>query len=386
MTKVSENLRQRRNNIKAERAAAVLGNLNGCSSVSMDILQSWQRCEKVMASSLNPVMKEGLPCVQALWEASLLRVAMRQEKSGIIDLADESQVAVAISDASGRLLWSYSSLDMQQQSEELNFQKGACWGELDSGSNAIGLAIELNRAVSVFSLEHYLFCMQDCVSYAAPLIFPQTGECLGVLGMLACWDKYTPLGLLAVKQVASSIEKNLAITDNFEGLEVHMLGQSRVRLNGELVRFSPRQLEILCLLVLNPDGVTLGELHAKLYGDAKVSLGALKADISNLRILLGGQIGSRPYRLTLPVYADFIDVFVSLAEKRSHDAIALYRGVLLPLSESPEIIEWNHCIEVAVSDAIDSCGASVELLAKKLSNGHSGTEVIRNCLLEGASK
>ena len=52
-----------------------------------------------------------------------------------------------------------------------------------------------------------------------------------------------------------------------------------------------------------PRGAVLEHLHALLYGDESVTLSTLKAEVSHLRAL-GGQLSSRPYRLTLPVRID----------------------------------------------------------------------------------
>jgi DNA-binding winged helix-turn-helix (wHTH) protein len=72
-----------------------------------------------------------------------------------------------------------------------------------------------------------------------------------------------------------------------------------VYLDGTRLRLTRRQTEILALLALNPDGLDLGELHARLYGDRPVSLGTLKTEVSQLRALLGGHLESRPYRIAL---------------------------------------------------------------------------------------
>jgi hypothetical protein len=51
------------------------------------------------------------------------------------------------------------------------------------------------------------------------------------------------------------------------------------------------------LLALSPGGLDLGELHARLYGDRPVSPGTLKAEMPQLRAVLGGRLTSRPYRI-----------------------------------------------------------------------------------------
>ena len=68
---------------------------------------------------------------------------------------------------------------------------------------------------------------------------------------------------------------------------------------------TPRQIEILTILALCPQGMTLDTLHQALYGERKVSVGTLKAEMSQLRDLLGGMLGSRPYRILAHIEVDF---------------------------------------------------------------------------------
>ncbi len=69
---------------------------------------------------------------------------------------------------------------------------------------------------------------------------------------------------------------------------------------------TPRQIEILTILALCPQGLSLDTLHQALYGERKVSMGTLKAEMSQLRDVLGGMLRSRPYRLLAHVEADFL--------------------------------------------------------------------------------
>ena len=58
---------------------------------------------------------------------------------------------------------------------------------------------------------------------------------------------------------------------------------------------------MLALLALHPEGLSLEQLHALVYGDQAVTFSTLKAEVSHLRSALGGQLASRPYRLPMPV-------------------------------------------------------------------------------------
>lgn len=128
-------------------------------------------------------------------------------------------------------------------------------------------------------------------------------------------------------------------------LQLNLCGSPRVTLNGAPLKLSPRRLE---LLALHPNGLDLDALHAHLYGDRRVSFSTRKAELSGLRGLLGGGLASRPYRLTPGVAFDALTVQEQLAEGNLEDALALYRGPLLPDSSSPTINEWRDFLAHAL--------------------------------------
>jgi hypothetical protein len=115
---------------------------------------------------------------------------------------------------------------------------------------------------------------------------------------------------------------------------------------------SRRQLEILALLALHPDGLSLTALHAKLYGDRPVSLATLKAEVSHLRTLLGGTVTSRIYRITVPLHCDASDVPRLLRTGRVQDAVAAYGGELLAGTDAPGLTEYGNYVAVAVREAL----------------------------------
>lgn len=131
-----------------------------------------------------------------------------------------------------------------------------------------------------------------------------------------------------------------------------MLGHSEVHLGHRPAGVTRRQLELLAVLSLQPEGLTLGEVTGLVYGDHAVTASTVKAELSHLRNLIGGRIGSRPYRLLGPVDGDVRGLLDALAAGRLSRAMGLYRGSLLPFSESPEIDMRRQHLDVAVRDAM----------------------------------
>ncbi|WP_200851190.1 hypothetical protein, partial [Klebsiella pneumoniae] len=104
-----------------------------------------------------------------------------------------------------------------------------------------------------------------------------------------------------------------------------------------------------------------------LYGERKVSMGTLKAEMSQLRDILGGLLGSRPYRLLVHVEADFLQAEQALDAGYVASALQLYTGVFLAKTESPFLCAWRDCLESRLSDAIFKT-QETDLLLKHLAH------------------
>lgn len=108
-------------------------------------------------------------------------------------------------------------------------------------------------------------------------------------------------------------------------------------MDGREFQLTLRHAEILTLLALNPKGLTAEQLAWSLYGEFGNPVTA-RAEIHRLRAQLGTTvIRTRPYCLETEIDADFINLRKPLRERRVRDAVALWRGPLLPRSTAPGI-------------------------------------------------
>jgi hypothetical protein len=253
---------------------------------------------------------------------------------------------------------------MRRRAEKVNFVPGGRWDEKSVGTNALDLALRLDRAATVYSAEHFASCVHDWVCWAAPVHDPRTGRQLGVLDLSTTWDRAHPIGLATAGALAKLVEREIqpgtaamtapAPDDGARRavLELRLLGAASAQLNARRLRLTRRQLEILTLLALSSDGLDLGELHAQLYGDRPVSKSTLKAEMSVLRAALGGRLTSRPYRIDAPVGCDVSDVLDLLRSGDVAGAVEKYRGELLGWSDSPAIAEYRDFVSAAVRTAL----------------------------------
>jgi hypothetical protein len=264
-------------------------------------------------------------------------------------------------------LWTLGGRVMRPIAEKVNFVPGGRWDEASVGTNALDLALRLDAAATVYSAEHFSSCVHGWVCWAAPVHDPGSGRQLGVLDLSSTWDRAGRLGLAAAGALARLLQRQIppdraAAACRGQGqpapgpavLDLRLLGRPGAWLNDTRLPVTPRQAEILALLAVNPNGLTLGELHAGLYGDRGVSPATLKAEVCKLRAALGGRLTSRPYRLDLQVRSDVSDVLGRLRAGDVAGAAAAYGGELLPRSESPALAEYRHFVTVALRTALQA--------------------------------
>jgi hypothetical protein len=203
--------------------------------------------------------------------------------------------------------------------------------------------------------------VHNWVCWAAPVNDPVTGAQLGVIDLSTTWERTHPIGLATARVLARLIETAMPVSamhptlhqaDGPTGLQLRLLGNAEATLDGSRLLLNRRQTEVLAILALHPDGLSLDRLHALVYGDQPVTLSTLKAEVSHLRAALGGQLASRPYRLTLPVVTDIDDVLDALRRGDAAAAIDCYGGDLLPGTESPALVELGEYVAVAMREAL----------------------------------
>lgn len=316
--------------------------------LGQSILHSWKR------STLAEIPKDrsAAPIIDNLTEKeTALQHALNYCSEELKHIAKQSSMVVAVADTSSTIIWSASSRQMRRAAETVHFIEGGQWCEKLVGTNALALSLKTQQSSCVFSNEHYMSSVHDWVCYATPIIDPYSKHILGVIDLSTTWKNHNSLGLLAAERCASIIQTAL-LEYQRQQLYIRAFGMPQVRFNGKVLILTPRQIEILTILALCPQGLTLDTLHQALYGERKVSMGTLKAEMSQLRDLLGGMLGSRPYRILAHIEADFLQAEQALDSAYIETALKLCSGVMLAKTESPFLCAWRDCMESRLSDAI----------------------------------
>ncbi|MFI2351584.1 GAF domain-containing protein [Streptomyces sp. NPDC019443] len=276
--------------------------------------------------------------------------------------AMDGEHLVAVCDAHGRLLWVEGPDATRRKADRMNFVPGARWAEAVAGTNAPGTAITVDRPVQVFAAEHFRRPVQAWTCAAAPIHDPATGRLLGAVDITGGNRLAHPHSLAFVGAVARAAESQLALLAPPPAtgrVQLSALGRDEALLmaGGRKVRLSRRHSEILVVLAHRPEGVGGDELLMELYEDESVTPVTLRAELSRLRGLLGPELlRSRPYRLAVPVDADFGTVARRLASGAVTGALSAYAGPLLPASQAPAVARLRRRLEDQLRAALIARG------------------------------
>lgn len=366
-------LSQQRQFIERIRLQSSLS-LSHADQLKQSIASSWQR-------SLHaniPSDRIAAPLATTIPTSSLLQRALQHCQEELKHIALQSSMVMAIADMGSTIIWTSASSVMQNEAEKVHFIEGGQWQEEMVGTNALALSLKTGQSSSVFSVEHYMHSLANWVCYATPIIDPISQHIIGVIDLSTTWEHHNPLGLLAVERCAAILHSALKdIQKQF--IFIQTFTTPKVIFNGKSVVLTPRQIEILTILALCPKGMSLDNLHHALYGERKVTLGTLKAEMSQLREILGGLLGSRPYRLLTQVDADFLHVEHALDAGYIESALNCYTGVFLSKTESPFLCAWRDCLESRLSEAIFK-NQHVDRLLKHLAHFPDAVDAVERLL------
>ena len=330
--------------------------------VRPEILHSWTRSEAAVPTDVTQAPLADETETAACWRGSPLQTAVERVEDELRRTAEDGDLVLAVTDAQTRILWTYGGRVMRRKAETVNFVAGGRWDDQSVGTNALDLANRLAAPAMVFSAEHYAPIVHNWVCWAAPVHDPVTGAQLGVIDLSTTWDRTHPIGLATARVLARLIETAMPVSAHHPtasadegtepGLVMRLLGTAETWLDGQRLLLNRRQTEVLALLAMHPEGLSLEHLHALVYGDQAVTLSTLKAEVSHLRSALGGQLSSRPYRLQMPTSTDVDLVLGLLRRGRVAAAVDAYGGDLLPGTNSPALTELAEYVAVAVREAL----------------------------------
>ena len=290
-------------------------------------------------------------------------------RSLMLDEVSDSGVVVALTDDVGRLLWVEGDHKARDQAGDINFVEGALWAEQVAGTNAPGLALEVDHGVQIFGAEHFAVRVQDWNCVAAPVHDPVTGAVIGVIDVTGGERVATPFALSMVKSVVAAVEGELRVRSlTGEGSRSERPGVPRLTvLDGDryrwrpagrpAMRLSPRHAEILVLLGEHPGGLGTEQI-ASMLADDGVDPVTVRAEISRCDVtwvpmlLRPGRIGSR--RPSTPTSVRCAGCCEPATSSRAIETFG--RGGLLSVSRAPGIADVFEELTEDVRSAVLTSG------------------------------
>jgi GAF domain len=136
-------------------------------------------------------------------------------------------------------------------------------------------------------------------------------------------------------------------------LRLQLLGRDvSVQLGSGCRERGLRSLELLAVLAMHPEGMTTEQLALALYGERGKAV-TIRAQVHRVRMCLGAwSVDTHPYRLNVPIEADWLQVGRLVAAGQPREALRAYPGPLLPASEAPEIVEARALLEESLRRSI----------------------------------
>jgi hypothetical protein len=189
-------------------------------SVRAVISQSWSRMTSagLDPDHLHPRRALADDELAAAREASPLSEALPVLRKCLGSVALDAEHVMVICDAGGRILWIEGHPRVRLRAEGITFTEGMLWTEDSAGTNAIGTALAIERAIQVFSAEHFLSEQHTWWCSAAPIHDPATGVLLGVVDISGPMRTAHPHSLALVMAAAEMAEDvlrfKLAVEDN----------------------------------------------------------------------------------------------------------------------------------------------------------------------------
>jgi sigma-54 dependent transcriptional regulator, acetoin dehydrogenase operon transcriptional activator AcoR len=177
------------------------------------IERSWQRC---LSLAVDPGRTQA-PAVLPAEELEVVRrrhrelvEASRRIMAEAHDLLSESGTIMMLTDPTGVVLQTEGDPGALESGFDIRLVTGATWDEVHCGTNAIGTALSLGRAVQVHAGEHFCLGPKAWTCSATVVRDPANGQVLGALdvsGLQRTFDRHC---LALAQETAARIEDRLA--------------------------------------------------------------------------------------------------------------------------------------------------------------------------------
>jgi sigma-54 dependent transcriptional regulator, acetoin dehydrogenase operon transcriptional activator AcoR len=151
--------------------------------LTVDIYDSWMRCIAIGLDTRRPPAPEFVSAAvlrQEQQRCSLVRGLALAEMHTLHQQISGSNFMIALANADGLLLDIVSDQSFNDASNAVSIRPGAMWTESFCGTNALGTAAHLKRAIAVHGRQHFFPRYNNLTCVASPIFAPD-GELTGIL-------------------------------------------------------------------------------------------------------------------------------------------------------------------------------------------------------------
>ncbi|MBE3579465.1 MAG: sigma-54-dependent Fis family transcriptional regulator [Caldanaerobacter subterraneus] len=177
-----------------------------------EIKESWKLCREYGVDpfgGVGEILDEKSMKVRLKENEELISVA-HPIMEDIYRQVTGSGFLLVLVDKDGYLIDRIGDENIMGETRKLNFVEGALWTEEAVGTNAIALALRLDRPIQLVGAEHYCITHHMATCSAAP-IHDERGNVIGCLDMTGLKEEAHPHNLGVVLAGAYAIEKQLAL-------------------------------------------------------------------------------------------------------------------------------------------------------------------------------
>lgn len=224
------------------------GNIN--DGVRAEIAESWIRCKSFGVDPINKNVRpeNNLGINNKTYENELLISVARPIMENVYNIVRGSEFAIILSDKDGYIIEVIGDEGMLKKMNDLNFVKGELWTEQAVGTNAIGTALCIDKAIQTIGADHYNISQHSWTCSASP-IHDEEGNIIGCINMSGNYYNAHSHTLGMVTAAAHSIQKQLALTvaNNLMNVTFNSTCEGMIVLDEKLdiKKVNGRALEIL---------------------------------------------------------------------------------------------------------------------------------------------
>lgn len=179
------------------------------SKIEREIIHSWERCQHLgveKTKNAQFLCYENKERAQRIVKQTKLITSFKKCLSEIQDIMPAGHIML-LTDSEGYLLFFKKFRLLSENKPKLMWELGTCFGEESLGTNAVDLALRLQKPVYFEPRFHYLNIFTDCYCYAIPLT--RKGKLKGCFALFSVGHRIEKEMICVAKLLAISVKQEI---------------------------------------------------------------------------------------------------------------------------------------------------------------------------------